>query len=77
MATSSFRSSSQAPAASMRSWSFPCSSRRAFISSSVEISPNFRFTSSKRFRRSRVSFTPSSTFPRTSRVGSSSGSCER
>ena len=77
MAISSLRSRSQALEASMRFWSFACSSMRAFISSSSVTSANFMFTALNRSRRSRVSFTASSTFPFTSSDPSSSGSWGR
>ena len=77
MAISTFRSRSQASAASIRSWSLACSFMRDSISSSVETSAKAMLTSSKRTRRSLVSFTPNSTFPRTSSSESSSGSWGR
>ena len=47
------------------------------MASSSSGSANFALTSSKRRSSSRVSETPSSTFPSTSLEGSSSGSCGR
>jgi hypothetical protein len=77
IAISILRSRSQRLPASIWSCSFACSSISAFISSSEVISANFMFTSSKRRSTSRWCFTASSTLPRTSSAGSSSGSCGR
>ena len=77
IAMSSVRSISQALAASMRSCSAACLSRRTVISSSLIGSANFSEISSNRVRSARVSASASSTLPRTSLVGSSNGSCGR
>ena len=77
MAVSSMRSRFQASVRSIRSCTSPCSSSSAVISSSDIGSANRADSSSNRWSRSRFSATPSSTFPRTSFAGSSSGSCGR
>src|SRR5262249_14584622 len=69
IATSSWRSSSQALAASMRSWRRPCSASSFSISSSDIGSPSFVEASSKRTRRSRLAAPPSSTPPPRQGVG--------
>jgi hypothetical protein len=77
IATSSVRSSSQAPTASIWSWSFACSSISLFIASSSSGSANFALMSSKRWSSARTSATPCCTLPSTSSDGSSWGSCGR
>ena len=77
IAMSSVRSRFQASVRSIRSCTSPCSSRSVVISSSDIGSANRAEISSKRWSRARFSATPSSTFPRTSLAGSSSGSCGR
>ena len=74
-AISSLRSSSHAPAVSILSCNLPCSSSNAFISSSPMGSANCMEISLKRLIRALDSAMPSSTLPRTSLAGSSSGSC--
>ncbi len=76
-AISSLRSSSQPPAASIASWSLPCSSSSLFISSSSIGSANLSLISLKRLMSFIWSATPSSTIARTFFAGSSAGSCVR
>ncbi len=74
MATSSFRSTSQASRASSSDWTFACSSMTSFISSGERSVPSFSLISSKRLRSACTWATPSSMFSRTVFVGSSWGS---
>ena len=77
IACSSFESRSQAPAASIASCTFACSSSSFSIASGDMSSPNFALISSKRVRSARIGATPSSTLPNTFLDGSSCGSCGR
>lgn len=63
--------------ASSLSWSWPCSSRSAFMASSSMGSPSLVLISSKRVMRSCVSFTPSETASQTVFALPSSGSCAK
>ena len=76
-ATSRRRSISHPPAASIASWSRPCSSRSAFISPSSSGSAKRAPITSKRSSNRLISPTPSSTLPRTSFARSRAGSCGR
>ena len=77
MASSIRLSSSQAPAASMASWSWPCSSSTRSISSGDISSPSRIDSSSNRVSSSRVGATASSTQSRTVAPSGSRGSWGR
>ena len=75
MAISKVRSRSQAPAASILSWSSACSA--SSLSKSASGSPIAAHTSLNRSTRPLASPTPSATLPATSLSGSSHGSWAR
>ena len=77
MAISTSRSTSQAFAASIWSWTRDCSSMTLFISASGRSSPSFMDSSSKRVTRAFLPATASSTCCCTFFFGSSWGSCGR
>ena len=71
IASSSFESSSHAPAASIRSCTRACSASTLSISSGERSCANFSLISSNRWRSARISATPSSTMSFTVFAGSS------